>query len=337
METITPYWFTWLDRLWRFGRIWLGVLIFVVLALVFSAMLGLSFDIITTANGQVRLGICLFFASVNATALVGTIAIIVRSQQALDQLRPLLGMDREQIDHLHAALSGAPAIQLWLISIISLGIGLLHSLLINSTGGGADISIPIIGSSLGTMLTWFIQIHAITALVRNAHLFARLGRENLALDVLRPEQLVPFGTLALLPSLMLMGTQLYYPLLSLSGQFNAYATLPGFVLTLLSAMYLLLRPIWPVHVHMREAKASLLASTDAGIARWRENNPDRNFTPDAVGELLPMLAFRDHVRALPNWPINLGLLGRWLFYIGMPPLTWALAALTENFIDTLLG
>ena len=37
-----------------------------------------------------------------------------------------------------------------------------------------------------------------------------------------------------------MGTQLYYPLLSLNGQFNAYATLPGFVLTLLSAIYLLL-------------------------------------------------------------------------------------------------
>lgn len=337
METITPYWFTWIDQHWRFGRFTLGMMIFVVLAVMFSAMFGLFGEISNTANGQVRLGICLFFASVNATAMVGTMAIIVRSQLALDQLRPLLGMDSEQFDHLRVALSGAPAGQLWLITIISLGIGVLHSVLINSTGSGANISIPIIGSSLGTMLTWFIQIHAITALVRNAHLFTRLGREYLALDVLRPEQLAPFGTLALLPSLMLMGTQLYYPLLSLNGQFNAFATLPGFVLTLISAIYLLLRPAWPVHVHMREAKASLLASTEAGVARWRETNPDRNFTPDAVGELLPILAFRDHVRALPEWPFNLGLLGRWLFYIVIPPLTWVLAALMDNFIDAWVG
>jgi len=337
VETVTLYWFIWLDQHWRFGRIWMGILVFVVLALMFSVMLGLSPETIATGNGQVSLGICLFFASVNATALVGTMAIVVRSQKALDQLRPLLDMDGEQFGDLRAALSGAPARQLWLITIISLGIGVLHSVLINSTGSGAGISIPIIGSTLGTMLTWFIQLHAISALVRNAHMFTRLGRENLALDVLRPEQLAPFGMLALLPSLMLMGIQLYYPLLSLNGQFNVFGTLPGFVATLLSAIYLLLRPIWPVHVHMREAKASLLASTDAGIARWRENNPDRNFTPDAVGELLPMLAFRDHVRAMPNWPINLGLLGRWLFYIVIPPLTWVLAALMENFIDTLLG
>jgi hypothetical protein len=337
VETITPYWFAWIDQRWPFRRFLLGMLIFVVLAFMFSAMLGLSREISTTANGQVRLGICLFFASVNATAMVGTMSIIARSQLALDQLRPLLGMDDEQFGHLRAALSGAPARQLWLISIISLGIGALHSVLINSTGSGAEISIPIIGSSLGTMLTWFIQVHAINALVRNAHMFTRLGRENLLLDVLRPEQLAPFGMLALLPSLMLMGTQLYYPLLSLNGQFNVFGTLPGFLLTLISAIYLLLRPAWPVHVHMREAKTSLLASTEAAIARWRETNPDRNFTPDAVGELLPILAFREHVRALPDWPFNLGLLGRWLFYIVIPPLTWMLAALMENFIDTIVA
>ena len=134
-----------------------------------------------------------------------------------------------------------------------------------------------------------------------------------------------------------MGTQLYYPLLSLNGQFNAYATLPGFVLTLLSAIYLLLRPIWPVHVHMREAKASLLASTEAGIARWREDNPDRNFTGSATGNLVTILTFRNHVRALPEWPLNLGLVGRWLFYIVIPPLTWAMAALMENSINAFLG
>ena len=157
------------------------------------------------------------------------------------------------------------------------------------------------------------------------------------IDALRPQLLLPFATVASLPSLTLMGTQLFYPLLSLNGQFNSFATVPGFVLTLISAIYLLLRPTWPVHVHMREAKASLLASTEAGIARWRETNPDRNFTASGVSDLVPILDFRDHVRALPEWPFNLDLMGRWLFYVIIPPLTWVLAALMDNLIDGLVG
>ena len=219
---------------------------------------------------------------------------------------------------------------------ISLLVGLGHALAIGALVNSTD-AIPELGANLGTMLTWFVVLHAITALIHNAHAFARLGRDALRIDALRPQQLAPFATVALLPSLMLMGTQLFYPLLSLGGQFNAIATLPGFVMTLASAGYLLLRPIWPVHVHMREAKASLLASTDAGLARWREQNPDRNYAPEGLHDLVPMLTFRQHVLGLPEWPFNLGLLGRWLFYIVIPPLTWVLAALMENFIDTLLA
>ena len=178
------------------------------------------------------------------------------------------------------------------------------------------------------------MMHVVAALVRNAHTFAKVGRDEMEIDALRPQRLLPFATVALLPSLTLMGTQLFYPLLSLNGQFNPFATVPGFFMTLVSVIYLLLRPTWPVHVHMREAKASLLASTEAGIARWRETHPDRNFTASAIEDLVPILDFRDHVRALPEWPFNLGLLGRWLFYVVIPPLTWVLAALMENFIDS---
>jgi len=335
--TLHPYWFMRIDQRWRLGHLWLGLLIFLLLAALLGALFGLFGEITDRSTYFSRLGICLFFACINATALVGTMAIIKRTELALDQLRPLLRVDDERFTGLRASLSGATPALLTLITMISLASGTLHCIVLFSIIPFNDFDMPFIAANLGTMLTWFVLVYAITALVRNALLFAQLGRNEIEIDALRPQLLLPVATVALLPSIALMGTQLFYPLLSLNGQFNAFATLPGFVLTLTSAIYLLLRPIWPVHVHMREAKASLLASTEAGIARWRETNPDRNFTADAVADLVPILAFRDYVRALPEWPFNLGLLGRWLFYIVIPPLTWVLAALMENFIDAMVG
>ncbi len=337
MEVVTPYWFTWLDRHWRFGYFPLGLLVFLLLATVLGALMGVYGDTADTRSRQTFLGICLFFACINATALTGTMAIIKRMELALDQLKPLLRVDEERFTNLRASLSGSTSRGSWTVTVISLVIAFAQSAVLASTDSDYELNPRFFGVNLGGVLTWFIMLHVITALVRNAHAFAKLGRDEMAIDALRPQLLLPFATVALLPSLMLMGTQLFYPLLSLNGQFNPFATVPGFVMTLVSAIYLLLRPTWPVHVHMREAKASLLASTEAGIARWRETNPDRNFTADAVGDLVPILTFRDHVRALPEWPFNLGLLGRWLFYVVIPPLTWVLAALMENLIDTLFG
>lgn len=337
MEVVTPYWFTWLDRHWRFGYFPLGLLVFLLLATVLGALMGAYSDAADTRSRQTFLGICLFFACINATALTGTMAIIKRMELALDQLKPLLRVDEERFRNLRRSLSGSTSRGSWMVTAISLAIGFAQSAVLASTDPDREFDLSFFSANLGGILTWFVMLHVVTALVRNAHAFANMVRDEMEIDALRPQLLLPFATVALLPSLMLMGTQLFYPLLSLSGQFNPFATVPGFVMTLVSAIYLLLRPTWPVHVHMREAKASLLASTEAGIARWRETNPDRNFTADAVGDLVPILTFRDHVRALPEWPFNLGLLGRWLFYVVIPPLTWVLAALMENLIDTLFG
>ena len=337
METITPYWFTSLDRHWRFGLVPLGLVIFLLLAAVLGALMGVFDGPADTPAQKSLVGICLFFACINATALTGTMAIIKRTELAFDQLKSILRVDEERFRNLRVALSGTTSRRSRKITVISLLIGFAQAAALTAVNPNFKLDLQFLGANLGGVLTWFIMLHVITALVQNAHMFANLGREGIEIDALRPQLLLPFATVALLPSLTLMGTQLFYPLLSVGGQFNPVATLPGFVMTLLSATYLLLRPIWPVHVHMREAKASLLASTEAGITRWRETNPDRNFAAGAVGDLVPILAFREHVRALPEWPFNLGLFGRWLIYIVIPPLTWVLAALMENFIDTLLG
>ncbi len=104
----------------------------------------------------------------------------------------------------------------------------------------------------------------------------------------------------------LMGTQVAYPLLYLGG-FNPWASLPAFALTLLSVVYLLVRPMWSVHVHLREAKTALIRSTDAQIRRWRTEHPGQNLPDGAWLQISFLLQFRTQAMALSEWLFNLGL------------------------------
>ncbi|MEZ5596840.1 MAG: hypothetical protein R3E84_10675 [Pseudomonadales bacterium] len=343
MNTATPqpYWFVRLDRRWPFGRISYGIAVFVFMSVLTGAPLGVlnpgsNLDAIRGSLGPV-----LFFAFVNAVVLAGIPAILDRSRRALEQLAPCLDIDSATLTAMSASLITQSRFRAVTTTATALAVGCAHYLLIIDPGlGEPDIGVTraqSLGGLLGTVITWFVILGTITALIYNARLYGAIGRKHLQADALQPHQLAPFATLALLPSLTLMGTQMAYPLLSLSGEFNANATMPGFLLTLGSAIYLLLRPTWPVHVHMREARDALLASTNARLAEWRRGQSPMNLPASNIAEVSALLTFRDHVRRATVWPFNIALIGRWLFYLIIPPLTWVLAALVEYGVDHWLG
>jgi len=328
---ISPYWFIRIDRLWRWPRALFGTLIFL---LIFGPLIAaLDFD---NPNGETRwsiLGQSLFFAFINAYALTMTASVIARAQRALDQLRPELDLSAEEFEHIRQSLSGAPRRVLAGVALAGLAAGLIHNALLSyALDAGGSGTASLIASSASTILTWFVMLHCIFALIRNAELFDELGRSRIRVDLLRPAQVEPFGVAAWLPATALMGTQIAYPLLSLGG-LNLLASLPGFGLTLISVIYLLIRPMWNVHKHLREARTALLRSIDTRLTQWRSRTPDLNLADDALQEVTSLLQFRAQVDSLPVWPFNPALAARWLFYVIIPPVTWVLAALTENLVN----
>jgi hypothetical protein len=339
MQPTRLYWFMVLDRLWPWSRYLLGLTLFVTIGGGLSIPLDLWHTELDHDAWLDRLGICLFFAFINAYALATMAAVIERTQLALDQLRPELDLDDHKFRLCRESLTGGSTGLLVTIALISLGAGLAHNLILAANGeNGSPTESDGSGTALvvvlwfATSLTWFVLLHVITALVLNARLFARIGRDNITVDIFRPGQLAAFGTVALLPSMTLMGTQIAYPLLFL-GQSSWLASLPGFLSTLVAVTYLMLRPTWAVHVHLREARRALLLSTDAAIARWRKTNPHHSLAHGAVQEISQLLLFRSQVNALREWPFDIQSLLRWLFYLTIPPLTWILAALMEDLVD----
>jgi hypothetical protein len=99
---------------------------------------------------------------------------------------------------------------------------------------------------------------------------------------------------------------------------------PMFVLAVL--------PVWPLHVRLRAAKRELLADVNARLSLAPA-------PPGAIGDvvaLAPLLSWRREVAALPDWPFDIGIVGRLAFYLVIPPLTWIGAALIQHVVETVL-
>jgi hypothetical protein len=282
------------------------------------------------------IGTSLFFAFINAYAIIVGAYVIRRSQTILDHLREVLDLDDEAFNAARQSIAAAPLMVHVRITVLALALGIAHNILLH--GSAAEMVTKAfssrfdIGGTLGAMLTWFVVMSLAWVFVRNAHIYSRLGREHIQIDLLHTHRLVPFGTLAVLPALALMGTQILYPLLSLGGTFNAPAILPGFLITLIAVIYLLIISTWSLHRRLALAKSNAIEQSNANISSW-QSETDIN----QLAQLQPYLHYRQYLATLSEWPFNLSTLGRWALYLTIPPLTWIAAALMENLIDRIVS
>ena len=330
------YWFVQLVRGLRMPKWLVWAVLFSLLSTLFFA----GFGVFTHPAGEPgylqAVGTGLFFAFINAYTIVGGAYVIERTETALRQLAPLAHLSAEETDKLADHVRGVPTRWAVIVAVLAACAGIAHALLL--FGGPAGLISTVLGKGediatfCGTVLTWFVITHVVVACSRNATLFARFGRDRVDLDLATPSSLAPFGTIALVPALGLVGTQVAYPLLSLEFQFNPVAVLPGFLVTLAALLYMFLRPTWPLHQRLRAAKAAEQARVEQDIHAWQraQNKP---LNDRALADLQPRLAYREYVNSLPVWPFDMPLIARWAFYLTIPPLTWVCAAFVEVFVE----
>ena len=329
------YWFVRIVGLSQWPRPVLSLMCFALLSAFFLVMLA-SDSSDDSANRLSDIGTALFFAAINGYAIVAGAAVIERSQSAMNELRPVLDCDDATFQRLRASLATAPGTFASALIIGGLLLGMLHiSILMENWNIWAIMvaSPGALGITLGTLLTWLVITHLVAIFARNAHMVSRMGHRLVRVDLLQPSLLKPFGRIALLPTLGLLGTQVLYPLLSLGGSFNPFAVAPGFIVTLIALTYLLIKATWPLHRRLAAAKQSALQDIENDIALWRrQQGSDAN----DLSKLQPMLGYREYLQSLSEWPFSLSTLARWSLYLIIPPVTWICAALMENAIDRLV-
>lgn len=324
----------WLLKLilpWPYGRLLSGVLLLCVLLPVFY--LGHSEDIANTTP--------VFFYSLIIAYIIPIFSYITaKSQDALFELRPLLDLDDSAFEkmrtHLDSTSLGVVALQLGAGALL----GFIHMSFIRGSALGAvsgALADPSgFMSTLGAIVVWIIMTTVISMLVQQAVVFARLGAYHVQVTLLSNHKLLPFARVSISASLAIIGALALFPLIGIESGMNLMESLPGAIATLVPLLALFIVPVWPIHRRLVAMKQQQLASVNDRIeTRLRAGD---SFFPEAevLEELAPLLLYRREIAQVSTWPFDGGNVSRLLFYLIIPPLTWAGAALIENLVDWIL-
>ena len=273
----------------------------------------------------------LFFCVVIAYFVPVFHFITARTQRALDDLAPTLGMDaaehattRHNIEH--KSLS-------WLLVNLALGVVMwfAQSWIL---AGGMDGMLQITQSparfaiAIGPLPVWILANQSIHALIDNASLFRRLS-DRVNVDLLDTRELRPFGDMAISSTLMVIGAIASLGLLWVNGQSDPWTTIPGLAAMSAALVFLFCAPIWPIRHAIKRAKSQELDRVQSRLASHNGAS--------APEQLAPLLTYRREVSLISEWPFDTTSLARFGIYLFIVPLTWVGAALIEILVDGVLA
>ncbi|MFC2062418.1 hypothetical protein ACFLS8_00495 [Chloroflexota bacterium] len=167
---------------------------------------------------------------------------------------------------------------------------------------------------------------------------SRLSRQDLGLDILNTEMMVPVASWSLGISLVFVGTII----LSIIGNVSQaveivldWRTITGYVIIICITLLIFFLSMWTAHRAMSEAKKSKLTLTRNQLTEISRELEDRV----AKGQRRGMFELSSTVTALatsekrvkeaPTWPFNAGIIRRLLLSIVTPGLVYLIKILSQ--------
>jgi hypothetical protein len=282
----------------------------------------------------------LFFSLVIAYIVPVFSYITEKAEESLRELRPLLDMDEAKYQRTYSSLSSAPPWQIALQLLLGISAGMIHwvSLEGSITNGLAALAGSRIGmvSATGTLLTWMIMTSIIFMLIRQARIFAGLGKRHVHANPLDVRSLTPFARVSISASLSTIGALALFPLIGLEGGIDLQEILPGTIAMIVPLIAIFLLPVWPLHRRLAATKQENLLLLDRKIAESLDEGGFINVNAEHPAQLNLLLTYRRELERSRTWPFDMGNFSRFALYLIIPPLTWVAAALIENLVDSVL-
>ncbi len=131
---------------------------------------------------------------------------------------------------------------------------------------------------------WLLLIYTAVVLTRLANRLSELGRTSLRIDLLATHRLSPFMEIGQRTILLAVGG-LSFALMqgALLGGLRPADWVPATILVILISIWLLLRPVWGVHLAIRDARDAELARLDQEIGFTSVVQPSCSPTPASRG------------------------------------------------------
>ena len=260
--------------------------------------------------------------------------IAIRSaRRNLAALRPLLSCSDAEYDELDTMLIRQRASSLIIAALVGSGIAAAIIVFLTSATGLGLRQVPGAVIAMGT-LEWVIVVSASWILLSIALVFRWVGAHLPRIDLFQVEALAPFQRLGLRLSLLLFGLfAIRFILAARPGNFG-YLAITSAVPMLLGTALLLLS-LWGVHRRISAEKQRELAAVRKSIADERAR--DRPGSPNASRELLDLLEYKERVKSVPDWPLDVPAVLRFCLYLTIPVLGWVGGAAMERLVDAVVA
>ena len=173
--------------------------------------------------------------------------------------------------------------------------------------------------------------------VRLSRFLMRVQRELVQIDLMDLSPLVPFAHRSLRGLLfLLIGSSIGILVMAVGGALGASALVV--LATVLVGAISLFFPLRGLHHRIREAKRRELELVNEKVRRERarileSEGPDAEA---AAGTLPGLLAYKQFVESVREWPIDSSTLLRFALYLGLPIGSWLGGALVERLLDVVL-
>ena len=302
----------------------------IVLLVLFAATGSLypSVEIQGYENPLSATGQFLVFSLVSGYLLACMTAQVGASQGVVDSLAPIL-----PVEH-HSMLERMDKVGSWYLGVLAgLGMAIVVSIpwsFLNFTPGNPLFVFSIM-LVFGQVVMWSIIGFILAVAENNAILLNRLGK-LVKVDLFNLETLNPFGQAGLRAMLMVVGALAITSLQSIDQEFRWDNYRNPILVGVPAILMLMLVPIWSIHKRIHAEKQQELRRLDTEIAATPRSLDDQSLT-----RLNALLKRREHVAHLRNWPMDFSLVTRVVFYVLIPPLAWAGAALVELGLDSYLA
>lgn len=178
-----------------------------------------------------------------------------------------------------------------------------------------------------------ILFYAVVAVSRR---MSRLAADLSSVDLMNLRPLQPFTRQGMTNALIVLGFVSIGGLMAITEEGFGLLGLFFALATLIVSGSALLLPLRGVHGRIVATKWSELRWVDEQIDT-RRKALRAEISIDRPGELADLIAYRDLVAEVSDWPLNTSSYARFALYLLIPLLSWAAAALVERFVNALIS
>ena len=268
-------------------------------------------------------------------------------QQSLKELQPLIDSNDPEVRKLTNQFYGKlfPGLQWTIIVGAILAITLQEAQFARFSLWLAqpDAALGELWTVLAAWLTWSLGLSSVIMAVKDSAAMKRLGRDFIAVDLLRIDQLATFPRYGLklagtVIALMALWAVIIVLITAVVG--NPWPERSSYIGLLLALFYtglsisMFVFPQTGIRERIEKEKSSvleqltsLLPTSDQTFIR-ASTNPQR---------LAAILQSRTEIQAISDWPAGDHTRLRLAFYLFVPPLSWSAAALVEEVVSRLLN